>query len=229
VRRLTLPRPIQECSILDVGFGTAAWIEFWLAEGAVHITGIDLTEVALEQAQARFPELDFVRGDIAAVKPPLSGAFDVISAMNVFLHIVDDAAFGRAIANVGRLLAPGGILLVMDPVSVCRRVDSPIGPDVTSRSRTVSTWDRLLRENGLVLLDLKPATVVLGSPIEAADRLRTRLALRLWFGFTRLIRGSETRARLVCEPLVWADEVLTRVLPHGPSAKCLVARRSPHS
>lgn len=225
VHGLELPRPIRDCTVLDVGFGTGAWIEFWLAEGAVRITGVDLTEVAVERAQARFPELDFVRGDIASVEPPLMGTFDVISAMNIFLHVVDDRAFDRAIANASRLLAPGGLLLVMDPVSVRRRADSPIGPEVTSRARTLGTWERVLRESGLELLKLKPATVVLGSPVEAPDRLRTRLGLRGWFALTRLVQGSERRARVVCEPLVLADELLTRVLPRGPSAKCLVARR----
>lgn len=184
-----------------------------------------MTEVAVERAKARFPELDFVRGDIASVEPPVTGEFDVISAMNILLHVVDDQAFAQAIANVRRLLAPGGLLLVIDPVSVRRRVDAPTGPEVTSRARTLATWERLLREYGLELLKLSPATVVLGNPIEGPERLGTRLGLRAWFALARLIRGSERRARVVCEPLVWLDMLLTRLLPRGPSAKCLVARR----
>jgi len=225
IRGLELPRPIQDCEILDVGFGTGFWIEFWLSEGAARITGVDLTDVAIKRARGRFPELDFIECDIASADPPITGSYDLISAMNIFLHVVDDDAFARAIANVSRHLAPGGLLLVMDPVRVRSWSDSPNGPDVTSRARTLATWNRVLRENGLELLKIKPATVVLGSPIEVPDRLTTRLGLRAWFALTRLIKGSDERARIVCEPLVWTDELLTRVLPRGPSAKCLVARR----
>jgi SAM-dependent methyltransferase len=40
------------------------------------------------------------------------GRFDIINAIGVMFHIIDDAAWRRAIGNLARSLAPGGTLIV---------------------------------------------------------------------------------------------------------------------
>jgi SAM-dependent methyltransferase len=78
---------------------------------------MDLTETAVEQLSKAYPDASFVRGDVPA--PEVVGQFgagsaDAVSAMNVLFHIVDDAAFERALANVRDVLRPGGYFLYSD-------------------------------------------------------------------------------------------------------------------
>ena len=60
---------LAELDVLDVGFGTGVWLDFWLAAGARSVVGVDLTDVAVEHARRRFPGVEIVRADVADALP----------------------------------------------------------------------------------------------------------------------------------------------------------------
>src|SRR5262245_19081086 len=77
--------------VLDVGSGTGFYVERWRRTGAA-VTGLDLTEVAVEELRRSFPEIPFVRADIggALEQIPLPAErFQAISAFDVLFHLVD--------------------------------------------------------------------------------------------------------------------------------------------
>jgi SAM-dependent methyltransferase len=93
--------------VLDVGCGTGAGTAAAAARGA-RATGVDLAEGMLDVARRRHPALRFVAGDAEAL-PFADGDFDAVVAGFVLNHLPDP---DRAIAELARVLAPGGRVAV---------------------------------------------------------------------------------------------------------------------
>jgi SAM-dependent methyltransferase len=97
---------------LDVACG-AGRNAVWLASRGWTVTGVDFSDVALENARAlavsRRVEVEWVRADVREWQPP-AGAFDLVAVLYLQLPAAErDAILRRAAAG----LAPGGTLLVV--------------------------------------------------------------------------------------------------------------------
>ncbi|MEO5678484.1 MAG: class I SAM-dependent methyltransferase [Acidimicrobiales bacterium] len=105
--------------VLEVGCG-AGWLSLRLAEaGVASVTGIDFSPEQIRLAQAasarqRAPGVSF---EVASVDDLVTTgrSFDVV-LMHAFLHHLSTAEIREALAGTRRLLAPGGRLLVLEPV-----------------------------------------------------------------------------------------------------------------
>jgi SAM-dependent methyltransferase len=213
-------------SVLDVGSGTGVWIDFWRQRGATSITGLDLTETAARNLRARFPSATFLQADIGGPVALEAASFDAISAMSVLLHITDEAAFRRALANIAALLRPRGWLVLIEPAVVHRWWGPAFGVGSNSRARTVTEWRTALRENGLALVDLRPATVLLANPADTRRRVTWGMLSLYWRAVRRLIGRREWLGRLAGQALLSVDRGLVRTVRPGPSTKCLLVRKS---
>lgn len=101
-------------SVLDIGAGAGHWIGFYRQVlQAQHVTGIDLSETACAELRRKFPDetVDIRTADISTAGFQ-AGSYDIINAIGVMFHIVDDRAWERAIGNLASALAPGGVFLV---------------------------------------------------------------------------------------------------------------------
>ena len=97
---------------LDVGCGEGA-DAIWLAREGWHVTGLDVSQVALDRAASAAREanvaVEWVCGDVAAM-PPAPGGYDLVSVLYPALkHSPDDEAIRALLDNV----AAGGTLLVV--------------------------------------------------------------------------------------------------------------------
>ncbi|MBI1799947.1 MAG: class I SAM-dependent methyltransferase [Candidatus Eisenbacteria bacterium] len=97
--------------VLDVGCGTGFFTAYYLVRGA-HVTGLDIAPTSIEQLSLRHPEGRFMLADVS--EAALTESFDVVNAFDVLYHITDDARWERAVRNLARAVAPGGLLLVTD-------------------------------------------------------------------------------------------------------------------
>ena len=95
---------------LDAGCGTGGMLS-WLSRytGGDNVVGIDLSTTALKFCQARVQK-DLAQGSIAQL-PFADSSFDLVASFDVFQHVLgkDDL---RAIAEIYRVLRPGGIAFV---------------------------------------------------------------------------------------------------------------------
>lgn len=100
--------------LLDLGCGSGEGQRDLIGAGllAVLRVGVDRSGRRLGQARLRSPGLRPVRGDGVAL-PFATGAFDAVSAFTVFSSI-PAARRAEVAAEVGRVLAPGGIVLWYD-------------------------------------------------------------------------------------------------------------------
>lgn len=213
-------------SVLDIGSGIGFWIDFWRAEGAREIAGADLVPEAVDRLRELFPESEFVQADIGEGAAPFTGRrFDLISAMGVLLHIVDEERFRLALAAIDEQLADDGVVVLAEPLAV-RRHDRSGREASHNVARSLADWESALAGTRLRIAQITPVTYLLSDPVDAATGPGLALRSLWWRGFAHLIRGRETLASAVMPPLAAVDRALASVAPTGPSSKCVILRRA---
>lgn len=104
--------------ILDYGCGEGRFAFHLLDQGAIHVTGIDISEARIEAAKTKADALGvtdkvhFTTADAHATGLP-AGSFDLIIGSDI-LHHLDLRA---AIEELRRLLAPGGRAIFVEPLA----------------------------------------------------------------------------------------------------------------
>jgi 2-polyprenyl-3-methyl-5-hydroxy-6-metoxy-1,4-benzoquinol methylase len=101
-------------NVLDIGSGSGFYVEYFLDHGASSITGVDITQASKRYLQEQFPTGTFITADISETDLPLQSHYNIISAMGVLYHIIDDQKFQHAIRNLCSRLATGGIIFITD-------------------------------------------------------------------------------------------------------------------
>lgn len=110
MRRVTGPGVARA---LEVGPGSGVYLPT-LAGLAGEVVATDIQREYLDRARielARFPNLSFLVDDICDSRLPAS-SFDLVLCTEVVEHIADSAA---ALRSIGRLLRPGGHLVLSTP------------------------------------------------------------------------------------------------------------------
>ncbi|PYO11843.1 MAG: hypothetical protein DMD31_17790 [Gemmatimonadetes bacterium] len=93
-------------TILDFGCGTG-----WFTERLCHVgraTGIDLSPAAIAIAQASYPHVPFIAGNLYETTFP-AGHFDVVVSQEVVAHVEDPDAY---LAIIDRIFKPNGYLII---------------------------------------------------------------------------------------------------------------------
>jgi ubiquinone/menaquinone biosynthesis C-methylase UbiE len=106
-----------DARVLEVGCGPGHLSLRLARQSGVDVTGLDLDPAMIDRARANADrvaierhQLSFVVGDVAALPFP-DGSFDLVVSM-LSMHHWDDAKVG--LAEIGRVLSPGGRALVWD-------------------------------------------------------------------------------------------------------------------
>lgn len=102
LRSLRFERP----TILDMGCGIG-WLSAQLATFGPTI-GVDLSDDAIGQAKANFPEVTFKAGNVYEMELP-EGHFDVVVSQEVIAHVPDQGAY---LDRAAAVLKPGGYLII---------------------------------------------------------------------------------------------------------------------
>jgi SAM-dependent methyltransferase len=100
-------------SVLDVGCGTGYGTAVMAAAGAARCTGIDVAADAVDAARQRFggERVEFVTGD-ATVLPFGEASFELVTCFEVIEHVAEQRA---VLAELARVLKPGGMMLISSP------------------------------------------------------------------------------------------------------------------
>lgn len=113
VKTALVPDVLNGARVLEIGCGGGMFAA-WMAEsGAGEVAAQDFSATPIAEAQRRFPlaNLTFSVGDIEAIDSP-DQAFDVVVSCETIEHVPRPA---RAVAELARVLRPGGLLLLTTP------------------------------------------------------------------------------------------------------------------
>lgn len=216
-------------SVLDIGSGTGIWLDFWHQHRAGRVVGLDFAQVSVDGLQARFPGDLIVQADVSVAPLALPHAmrFDVISAFDVLLHIVDPDAFRRTIGNLAYHCAPRGWLVISDAIVQGRGYVPARSYGGYNKVRSIDEYCEVLTTNGFVIDSIWPATVLLANPLEAPNYLAF-LTLLAWWKATGLWGRSNILAGLMGPGAIKADYMACRLCSNSnaPTAKIIFARRS---
>lgn len=118
MRALTGASLPPRAHLLDAGCGTGGMLAF-LREKHPHfdLEGVDASELAVRHCQAR--GLSQVRQASVHDLPYASGTFDVVLSLDVLYHTNVEET--RALAEMRRVLRPGGLLVLNLPAFECLR------------------------------------------------------------------------------------------------------------
>ena len=153
-------------AVLDIGSGAGHWIEFYRdVFRARQVTGLDTSRSCVAALQEQWADTNnvFVRqADIS--QPGLGleeGPFDLISAIGVMFHIVNDQDWERALQTMARHLHPRGTIIVgghfgwiTQNVQFCGTKENPHAY-VNKRVRSLSRWRRVAMKCGLTIVGLQ--------------------------------------------------------------------------
>lgn len=137
--------------VLDIGCGVGRWTR-WLAARGAEVTGVDLSPTMIAEARRRAHQAGltarcrFIVQDL--VELDAGGPYDLVLAVTVLQHVLDEQRLRAGIARMTRHLAPGGHMLLLEaaPERVNTRCDSPI-----FRARERARYRQLFEDSGLAL------------------------------------------------------------------------------
>jgi SAM-dependent methyltransferase len=96
--------------ICDLGCGPGQ-VAAYLHDKGHRAVGIDVSEGMTREAAALFPGVRFQQGDMLELRDVADGGFGGIAAFYSLIHIPPEQR-GRALAEMRRVLRPGGVLLL---------------------------------------------------------------------------------------------------------------------
>jgi trans-aconitate methyltransferase len=171
IRALLRCRVRQNPAVFDLGSGAGHWIDFYRgALGASRICGLDISQVCVASLRSRYfnvPGISVLQGDIAQDGFRLDQRFDIVNAIGVVFHIVDDELWLRALANLRALLENDGVMIVgghfgwitrnvqfhasdeFEDVQGMRKPFAPGEARVNKRIRSLRRWKKAARSAGL--------------------------------------------------------------------------------
>lgn len=110
LKAYVLARNYIRGNVLEVGCGEGRGID-WMIDKAASFTALDKIDEALVKLRKKYPNANFIAGNIPPFQAP-SDAYDVVVSFQVIEHIQDDAAY---LKEIFRVLKPGGIALITTP------------------------------------------------------------------------------------------------------------------
>ncbi|MEU1958566.1 class I SAM-dependent methyltransferase [Nocardia sp. NPDC019304] len=131
-RLARLARPAPGADIVDVGCGPGDFARL-LAHGAGRVVGIDPARQMVDYATARARDLPNCRFEVGAAQSlPLPDASADLVVSTFAMHHIDAAQRPAALAQMFRILRPGGRLLLADA--------HPTGPVLSAAVRVMARF-----------------------------------------------------------------------------------------
>ena len=210
---------VSKCDVLDVGSGTGFYIDLWTTLRAKSVSGSDFAPYAVVSLEKRFPNHQFWELDITTDALPRElGQFDLVSAFDIFYHIVDDEKYWRAFRNVSALVRPGGHFAFSENLLRGGRESSE-----HQVSRSGEEITQLLSENGFDILRRAPVFFLMNRPLKS----RSRVLSQTWNVIERIAsKHDHPQLGHWLGAALYPIEISSlRWMSSGPTTEMMICRR----
>ena len=209
--------------VLDYGCGEGRYVDVIRERfPSAQLVGSDISHVALQHAGRRHPNADWVLMKDERVPEP-DGAFDLIVSVEVLEHVADVELATR---ELGRLLAPGGRLVLTTPCANPGSLEWIVNRGRGGLQRTADGFGRFATDESghlrrLTSRDLRVLIARAGLTVDRID-FRAQFFTTVMAGLPkRVARRLSLRAKVNLALLDWR---LFRRLPNG-ATMVVVAHR----
>ena len=129
--------------VLEAGCGEGYGADL-IADVARRVIGLDYDESTVTHVKARYPRVEMLHGNLAALPLP-DATVDVVVNFQVIEHLWDQ---GQFVAECLRVLRPGGVLLMSTPnrITFSPGRDTPINPFHTRELNAAELTELLVSE-----------------------------------------------------------------------------------
>lgn len=145
--------------ILDVGSGSGQWIDFYNSLDAGSITGMDVSLSSFSYLKNKYagnPDIKIFHGKALEVINKLTYEYDIVNAIGVMFHIVDDTEWQDTICSIGNILKEGGFFIIgghfgfLDGLNV--QIDN--NGNINKRLRSKRHWKNTLIKAGFTKIEI---------------------------------------------------------------------------
>jgi SAM-dependent methyltransferase len=208
-------------TILDVGSGTGFWINYYLKRGIKYIYGCDISSTAVRNLKTIYSKYDNVfvfEADFGSRSIPFDMKFDIVNAMDVAYHIVDDDDFNAFIDNISRCLRSKGYVFLTDAFP-----ERPRGTrHLHVKNRTLNEYNERMKRNGIKIIMVSPIYCFLQPP---TDEKPLSTLIKLLYRISQPLYRRKRLGMLYLSALYVLDSILTTFQNLGFSMKLLVGRK----
>lgn len=207
-------------SVFEIATGTGVYVEMWKQLGIERMAGIDISQAATDLVQKRFPEYSFNKYDVS--EPGLETAvgrdFDLVTAIDVLYHVVDNEKFATALDNIAKTIKPGGLFVVHE-----RFLKNNERKFSYIRWRTLDSYVAALQNAGFEVLFRMPTFFISVQPYDLKNKSKEKIANQFWNGvlFPSIQRFPNAAGWFTYR----TDSLLGSLRDEGPSFEMMVCRR----
>lgn len=139
--------------VCDIGSGAGHWLDFYQSITAKSCLSIEVSEKAgeyLKRANAHNDSVNVEIGFFQDILKNHENCFDLINAVGVIFHVVDDDDWLTGLKRLFGALRPNGLLVVGGHFGLLNNVNVQFNPDntVNKRLRSGSHWRKTLETIG---------------------------------------------------------------------------------
>jgi SAM-dependent methyltransferase len=200
LRLQALQRLLKRCgasqmtSLLEGGVGIGAYAPVWGKLQVQRWVGLDISSTAIEKMSKKFPEGEFHKADLcegAEIDAALGDAqFDLVTAIDILYHIIDDGSFLNALSNLASRVRPTGHFVASD--IFCQNECMPARH---VKRRSVTTYQSILKPRGFGLIAREQVFAVIGYSEIRLPGVRDKLLSAGWRATAKIVRTCPAGAR----------------------------------
>lgn len=220
VLRCFSSKRVAESKVMDLGCGTGIYVDMWKSLGVKDLVGLDISSVAVENLNEKYQEYRFHTEDLSdssLANKYGAKSYDIVTAIGVLVHILDDEAFCRALKNMVDMLADDGLIVLVEYLR-----KGPAQEGSYMKVRSLPWYKEVLKKVGLELVEQKPVYFFMGRPYDTQGRFSP-------FFFNTAFRWNRALIRrfpkFMGTTLYVFDSFITHFMTDGPSEEILVCKK----
>jgi len=143
---------LEDMNVLDIGSGSGHWIDFYKTIGVYKIVGIDVSISSVNYLKEKYSEnvnVDIHHGKAYEILNELDEKYNLINAIGVMFHIVDDSEWINTINAIAKVLRKNGLFIVGGHFGLLNGLNVQIFDDqINKRLRSKKNWINILKKAG---------------------------------------------------------------------------------
>jgi hypothetical protein len=184
----------QVTSLLEGGVGIGAYAPVWRKLQVQRWIGLDISGTAIEQMSKKFAWGQFRKADLcdgAEIEAALgSSQFDLVTAIDILYHIVDDGSFRNALRNLSSRVRLTGHFVLSD--IFCQKECMPAAH---VKRRSLKAYETILKPLGFRLITREQVFAIIGHSEIRMAGMSDKLLSAAWRGTAKFVRTFPAGAR----------------------------------